>query len=131
AGVFDMLRFMTEGKPVRLVNDIPDALPAVLADENRLIQILFNLLHNDVKYTHEGTIAIRADLEDGQVTIRITDTGIGMDEETQRRIFQPYEQGDSGRTATSGGIGLGLSISQQLVELHGGTLAVRSVPGEG
>ncbi|MFD0871024.1 ATP-binding protein [Paenibacillus residui] len=131
SGVLDMLRFMTEGKPVRFVHRIPDNFPPVMADENRLIQILFNLLHNAVKYTHEGTITIDASIKEGMARIRVEDTGIGMDEETQTRIFQPYEQGDSSITAIGGGIGLGLNICQQLVNLHGGTIEVQSVPGQG
>lgn len=130
-GVLDMLRFMTEGKPIRLINLVPDHFPHVFADENRIVQVLFNLLHNAVKYTNEGNVTIRAAVEDGQARIIVEDTGIGMDEETQARIFHPYEQGYSGITAVGGGIGLGLSIAKQLVELHGGTLEVWSVPGEG
>lgn len=130
SGVVDMLRFMTEGKPIRLVQDIPDEFPPVLADENRLTQILFNLLHNAVKFTSEGTVAIRAKVENGRAIVYVSDTGIGMDEETQRRVFLPYEQTDSGMTA--GGIGLGLSISKQLAELHGGALEIGgSEPGRG
>lgn len=131
SGVLAMLRFMTEAKPIRLINLVPDTFPRVLADENRLVQVLFNLVHNAVKYTKEGSITIRAAVEDGQARIFVEDTGIGMDEETQARVFQPYEQGDSGITAVGGGIGLGLSIAKQLVELHGGTIGVRSVPGKG
>jgi two-component system, sensor histidine kinase ChiS len=131
SGVVEMLRFMTEGKPLQFENHIPQAFPHVLADENRLIQILFNLLHNAVKFTDEGHITLHAEVIHGKARIRITDTGIGMDEEIQKRIFQSYEQGDSGITSVGGGLGLGLSICKQLVELHGGTLEVSSTLGEG
>ncbi|WP_232697979.1 ATP-binding protein [Brevibacillus daliensis] len=131
SGVFDMIRFMTEGKPIQLINNIPDTFPNVIADENRLIQILFNLLHNAVKFTNEGNITIQAQVKEGKAVILILDTGIGMDIETQQRIFQPYEQGSFGITANVSGFGLGLSICKQLVELHGGTLAVSSTPGQG
>lgn len=124
--VLDMLQFMTDGKKIRLFNEIPDGFPAVKADENRLLQILFNLLHNAVKYTHEGSVSISAELRDGMAHIHIQDTGSGMDEETQRRIFQPYERGDADQTGAEGGLGLGLSISTQLIELHDGTLSVHS-----
>ncbi|RED60349.1 hybrid sensor histidine kinase/response regulator [Cohnella lupini] len=131
-GVIDMLRSMLEGKPVRLVNRIPDDFPPVMAEENRLIQILYNLLHNAMKFTDEGNITIRADVKNRIAYISIEDTGIGMDTETQRAIFEPYAQGDSGMTAAhGGGIGLGLSISKQLVELHGGKLESSSSPGKG
>ncbi|PYI54044.1 hybrid sensor histidine kinase/response regulator [Paenibacillus flagellatus] len=131
AGVLDMLRFMTDGKNIKLVLNVPDTFPCVLADENRLVQILFNLLHNAVKYTNEGQIAITAEVRDGKACVLVSDTGVGMDEETRRRVFEPYERGETGMTATASGLGLGLSISARLVELHGGTLTVESEPGRG
>ncbi|MEK0315559.1 hybrid sensor histidine kinase/response regulator [Cohnella sp. 56] len=131
AGMLDMVRFMAEGKPVRLENRVPDALPAVLADENRLVQILFNLLHNAVKFTQAGQVSIEAEKEGDQVVVRVADTGIGMDEETARRIFRPYEQGEMQADTNAAGFGLGLAITQRLVELHGGQLTVRSAPGVG
>ncbi|WP_235941290.1 ATP-binding protein [Paenibacillus puerhi] len=131
SGVIDLLRFMTEGKPVRFVLNIPEEFPPVHADENRLVQIMFNLLHNAVKFTAEGSITVEAEQLGESVRIRVIDTGVGMDEATRQRIFQPYEQGDSGITALSGGIGLGLSICKQLLELHESTIEVASAPGEG
>jgi len=129
-GVIDMLQFMTDGKPVKFVNLISRTFPRVNADENRLLQIVFNLLHNAAKFTNEGTVTIAAVVRDGNAYISIEDTGIGMDAETIQRIFEPYEQGSTGVGAV-GGIGLGLSIARQLVELHGGTLEARSAPGQG
>ncbi len=131
AGIFDMVRYMTESKPVRLENRIPDHMPQVWGDENRVVQIIFNLVHNAAKFTGAGEIAIQADLRHGRVYIEVTDTGIGMDEETVRRIFEPYEQGDSSQSMVEGGFGLGLSISKQLAELHGGRLEASSVVGKG
>lgn len=131
AGVLDMVRFMTEGKPIALENRIPDALPPVLADENRLLQILFNLLHNAVKFTNEGIVAIEAESDGERVVVRISDTGIGMDEATVSRIFQPYEQGAEEAETNAGGFGLGLAISKRLVELHRGELTVSSAPNAG
>ncbi|MCY9692843.1 ATP-binding protein [Paenibacillus alginolyticus] len=132
SGVFDMLHFMTDGKPIRLISEIPNEFPPVMADENRLIQILFNLVHNAIKFTNEGTITIWAAVKGGKAYISVADTGIGMDTETLQRIFKPYEQGDTGMTAApGGGIGLGLGICKQLVELHGEALEVISAPGEG
>lgn len=130
-GVLDMLQYDTEVKPVKMVNQIPDDFPPVLADENRVIQIIFNLLHNAVKFTNEGEISIQAFAKDGRAYIVVTDTGVGMDEEMQKRLFRPYEQASYSETMIEGGFGLGLSISKQLVELHGGTLEVSSVLGEG
>jgi len=129
-GVAGMLKFMTEGKPIRLIADLPEALPPVLADEKRLVQVLYNLLHNALKYTAEGTVSVAAEVRDGQAVVRVSDTGVGMDEETAARIFLPYEQGRDG-VNDGRGIGLGLSISRELVELHGGRLTVLTEPGKG
>ncbi|RXZ78303.1 response regulator [Paenibacillaceae bacterium] len=131
SGVLDMLHYMTEGKPVKLINHLPSNFPQVLADENRVIQILFNLLHNAVKFTNEGEVSIRGAARNGKAYLTISDTGIGMDEETMQRMFDPYEQANPDKTMIEGGFGLGLSISKQLVELNGGTLQARSVPGQG
>lgn len=130
-GVLDMLQFNAEVKSVKIVNQIPEDFPPVHADENRVIQIVFNLLHNAVRYTNEGIISIQAFAKDGRAFIVIHDTGIGMDEDMQKRLFRPYEQASMSETMIEGGFGLGLSISKQLVELHGGTLEVSSVLGEG
>lgn len=130
SGVIDMIRYMSEGKPVQFHMDIPTAFPYVQADENRLTQILFNLLHNAVKFTNEGSVTISATYNNGMATIQVADTGIGMEEGIQKKIFQAYEQVNSTLTSM-GGIGLGLPICKQLVELHGGEISVQSTLGKG
>lgn len=130
-GVVHMLNYMTVDKNVKLQNEIPDILPNVAADENRLTQIMFNLVHNALKYTKEGRVTLRAETRNEAVYVHIIDTGIGIDEELQQRIFSPYEQADSSITSQGSGLGLGLSISKNLVELHGGTLEVTSALGQG
>src|SRR5699024_11128122 len=105
--------------------------PNVYADENRVIQIVFNLLHNAIKYTDKGEITLDGYIEDDQVQIVIQDTGIGMDKETMYRIFEPYERASLADKSIESGIGIGLSISKQLVELHGGNMSVSSTPGKG
>lgn len=105
-----MLGFMTEGKPIRFSMDIPESFPHVRADEKRFVQILFNLLHNAVKYTEEGTISISAETKGGQAVIHVSDTGIGMDEDTQSRVLcniLSTEQYDIG-TAVSGREAIGM-----------------------
>lgn len=129
-GVIAMLKFMIEGKPIVLNMNIAQSMPPVMADEKRLVQILYNLLHNALKYTEEGTISVSAETRDRLAVIHVSDTGVGINKETQERIFLPYEQGSYG-ISDGRGIGLGLSICKQLVELHGGTLTVRSKPGKG
>ena len=130
-GVVDMLKVLIENKNIQMKVRIPSNFPSVAADKNRLIQILFNLLHNAVKYTDEGSITIDADIQKGKAHIHITDTGVGMSEKMLPTIFEPYEQDDSSITAIGGGLGLGLSICQQLVEMHGGIIKASSVLGEG
>nr|WP_314590130.1 ATP-binding protein [Paenibacillus terrigena] len=130
-GVLDMLQLNADVKSVKIANQIPEDFPPVNADENRVVQIVFNLLHNAVKYTNDGVISIQAFVKDGRAYIVIADTGIGMDENMLKRLFRPYEQASTSETMIDGGFGLGLSISKQLVELHGGTLVVSSVLGEG
>lgn len=126
-GVFDMLRFITSGKQIQMNSTIPRSFPNVMADENRLIQILFNLLHNAIKYTSAGSIKISAHIENNMAVIHIRDTGLGMDDDIQSRLFSPYEQGND----NNDGIGLGLLISKKLIELHGGTLQIHSIPNKG
>ncbi|MEF3306959.1 hybrid sensor histidine kinase/response regulator [Paenibacillus sp. GYB003] len=127
AGVFSMLRYMVEGRPVKLELRIAPSMPPVLADEKRLVQILFNLVHNAIKFTDKGNVTVSAVVRGGRAVIEVSDTGAGMDEATLSRIFLPYEQG----AGESGGIGLGLSICKQLVELHDGSLEAYSEPGKG
>ena len=128
--VVSMLGYMHESKPIRMTVDIGTHTPAVIADEQRIVQILHNLLHNALKFTEKGTVSVTAELHGSYVWIHVADTGVGMDEETLARIFLPYEQGIHGFN-DGRGIGLGLSICQQLIELHGGQLTVRSEPGRG
>lgn len=126
-----MLQLNAEVKSIQITNQIPEDFPLVHADENRIIQILFNLLHNAVKYTNDGVILISAYVNDGRAYIVVADTGIGMDEDMLKCLFHPYEQANTTETMIEGGFGLGLSISKQLAELHGGTLDVTSIKGEG
>ena len=108
----------------------------VLLDELRLRQILFNLISNAVKFTHEGEVKIEVSWqkrEEGLITLRIDviDTGIGVSTSQIHKIFQNFEQQDGQDTRKYGGTGLGLSISKKLVELMNGSIKVKSVLGEG
>jgi PAS domain S-box-containing protein len=109
---------------------------AVMCDALRLKQILFNLLGNAIKFTAEGGIEMRAELLEEQpevVVVRVTttDTGIGIDEEAQARVFQPFVQAEANTTRRFGGTGLGLAISERLARLLGGHLSLESTPGRG
>ncbi|MBD3920872.1 response regulator [Paenibacillus sp. PR3] len=128
--IFDIFSFMVKGKPVRLVMDIDAATPPVWADEKRIVQIMYNLIHNAIKFTEAGTIRVSAEQKGNRLVLLVSDTGIGMDATTQAKAFTPYEQGDVG-IGDGSGLGLGLSICKQLVELHGGALTVSSDLGAG
>lgn len=131
AGVIDMLEFMVEDRPVRLISQIPADFPLVMADENRVTQVVFNLLQNAIKYTQKGNVTIRVQMKDDCAMIAVIDTGIGMDEETLKDIFNPYMQFADTQKVVTSGFGLGLYVSKKLVELHGSSLQVQSTLGEG
>lgn len=123
-------------KGVNLRIDIGAITVDVLkGDATRLRQVLFNLVGNAIKFTAEGHVLIRAATEerDGAVRLRfeIEDTGVGIKEEAQPRLFQSFTQADSSTSREFGGTGLGLAISKQLVELMGGAVGFESVEGEG
>jgi signal transduction histidine kinase len=104
---------------------------AVLGDPLRLRQILINLLSNAVKFTAQGNVTLHAHVDEQTLVFNIQDTGIGMDETAQARIFSPFEQADGSTSRRFGGSGLGLSISRQLARLMGGDILVQSTLGKG
>ena len=114
----------------------PGSDDTLIGDPTRVRQILFNLLGNALKFTERGGIAVRAGttpLGGGRtrVTLTVADTGIGIDEEQRRRLFQPFAQADSSTTRRFGGTGLGLSIVRRLAQLMDGDISAESVPGAG
>lgn len=129
--VLTLSRPLTRGKTLTLTNAIDSDFPFVDADENRLQQILHNLVGNAVKFTPSGTIAIAAGSSGGMARISVSDTGIGIATDKLDRIFEPFEQADGSISRKYGGTGIGLSISKQLVELQGGTLQIKTKEGEG
>ncbi|WP_165452745.1 ATP-binding protein [Paenibacillus thalictri] len=114
-----------------LIDDLPADLPLVWADENRLKQILYNLLENGLKFTEKGTVRISAERRGEELAISVIDTGIGIPEEARHTIFLPFEQYREEGARSAGGIGLGLSITKQLIELQGGILDMESEVGQG
>lgn len=118
-------------KPVKIINSINPASQPVLADENRLQQIMYNLLGNAVKFTDSGTIIVSAEESGSEAIVSVKDTGIGIARDKFEEIFDHFNQIDSSDTRSYGGTGLGLAITRSLVELHGGKIWVTSKPGEG
>ncbi|MDF2681283.1 MAG: hypothetical protein K0R47_2473 [Brevibacillus sp.] len=129
AVALDVMRYMTNEKSVRLVNQVPERSVRIRADEQRFMQIVFNLLYNAIKFTPAGTITIEAEQKGRMVEIRVKDTGIGIAEGEQKRIFDMFGQGERGTGKE--GKGLGLHICKKLVERHGGEIRVSSVVGQG
>jgi len=110
---------------------IPPDLPIARGDERRLSQVLLNLVGNAIKFTDAGEVAIEASVSDGTFTIAIRDTGPGIAEADQGKIFEEFKQADSSATKKKGGTGLGLAITKRIVEMHGGRISVESKVGEG
>ena len=136
-GVAETLASEARKKEIAVVTFVDPAVPDPLAgDAVRLRQILFNLVGNAIKFTQAGEVSISTRVEDedlSTVTLRfeVKDSGIGLDDEQMKRLFQPFMQADSSTTRRFGGTGLGLSISKRLVELMDGEIQVASTPGQG
>ncbi len=113
--------------------DLPDPPPALVGDERRLKQVLINLLSNAVKFTpRHGSIVLSVRLgDDDGFVFEVTDTGIGIAAENLERVLIPFGQADGSATREYDGVGLGLPLSRNLVDLHGGELRISSMPGEG
>jgi signal transduction histidine kinase len=115
-----------------MVVDIAPDLPEVLADEDKVNQIMANLLSNAIKYSPEGgPITMTARPANGGVEIMVRDEGVGMSDEQQSLLFGKYERLEREEIRNISGAGLGLYLTRRLVELHGGTISCRSVPGQG
>ena len=120
-----------KGKAIELVNDIPENLPLANGDENRLQQVLYNLIGNAIKFTETGFVKVSSELKGEWIQISVIDTGIGIPKNKQTAIFQEFEQGEGSISREFAGTGLGLSISKRLIELHGGEMWVESEVGQG
>lgn len=152
--VLNVSQAMVSNKNIQLINAVTPTLTPAFVDESRLEQILYNLIGNAIKFTENGKIEISAKLvssdssevlkqnrsqtyqqpasnNQAQIAITISDTGIGIPNDVIDRIFESFEQGDGSTSRKYGGTGLGLTITKQLVELHGGKIWVESEVGIG
>lgn len=130
------------GKPIEIVNSIEPNLPMARADEDRVRQVLYNLVGNAIKFTNSGAIELSARVieraeSEGEadssrvIEVSVSDTGIGVPDEFRETIFEPYRQADEGDARSYPGTGLGLAIAKRIVELHNGTIKVEPREGGG
>ncbi len=132
--ILTLMQPLVVGKSIQLINEVSDELPSVHADENRLQQILYNLVGNAIKFTEQGTVAVSAaksSTDHQSIIVKISDTGIGIPEDKLDRIFESFEQADGSTARQYGGTGLGLAVTQKLVNLHNGKIWVESHFGVG
>ena len=129
--VTDSLEPLVERPRVQLVVDADTELPPVMTDRDKLKQILLNLVSNAVKYTDEGTIAVRAGAFDGRLRIAVSDTGVGIPVMELDRIFDEFYRAGTTISPSRPGTGLGLTISRRLARTLGGDVTVESSPGVG
>jgi signal transduction histidine kinase len=122
---------LAETKKLALKTDVAAALPVGLGDEQRLTQVLLNLVGNAIKFTDRGEVRVTAKAVNGHFAVCVMDTGPGIPESERTRIFEQFHQVDSSLSKEKGGTGLGLAIAKQIVEMHGGRIWVESTVGKG
>lgn len=136
SSVLSTMAGLVKDKQVEMKRIIEPDLPTVRADAIRIRQVMINLLSNAAKFTDEGDILVEVSLKAGptgrsEVQVSVTDTGPGISEEDQAKLFQPFSQVDDSPTRKTGGTGLGLSICQHLIDMHGGRIWIDSQVGKG
>jgi two-component system sensor histidine kinase ResE len=121
-----------DSRTIEMIADIPEDLPHIQADYDRITQVITNLVSNAYQYTpDEGSVTIKVTPDDVGVLIDVVDTGIGISEEDQARIFERFFRGEDPMVMRAAGTGLGLSIVQHLVEMHRGKVSFASKLNEG
>ncbi len=118
-------------KGLKFEYNVEKNLPKIYTDKERLTQVLINLISNAVKYTPKGTITLNVSKEQDELRFVVKDTGLGIAKNNQDRIFERFYQVDSSYTRSAGGVGLGLSLCKEFIELLGGKMWCESAPGKG
>jgi signal transduction histidine kinase len=130
--VVEAFKLKAHSKGVSLSLQCPEVFPWIIADRERIAQVVGNLLENAIFHTPRGgSVTIEAELEDNYVVVDVIDTGEGIPEEALPYVFDRLYRHDSSRSRASGGSGLGLAIAKELIEAHGGYMKVESKIGEG
>jgi signal transduction histidine kinase len=125
-----LTRERARSQNLSLTINCPPGVDAIEADERRLKQAIFNLISNAIKFTPAGgSIRLDARLDNGDLIIAVSDTGVGIPVADRERVFGKFERGDP--HSREAGAGLGLSLVKSLIELHGGSVAIESEPGSG
>jgi signal transduction histidine kinase len=122
---------LVKAPAVRLVKDFDGELPQVYLDEEKLRQIVINLLSNAAKFTEHGTVRVKAQANGESFAVAVADTGIGIAPDKLEHVFEEFAQADASSTRVYGGTGLGLTIARRLARLMGGDISVQSAPGKG
>jgi signal transduction histidine kinase len=122
---------LAQNKKLALKTEVAKSLPIGLGDEQRITQVLLNLVGNAIKFTDTGEVRVTAKAVNGRFNVSVTDTGPGIPDHERTRIFEQFHQVDSSLTKAAGGTGLGLAIAKQIVEMHGGRIWVESTLGQG
>jgi signal transduction histidine kinase len=117
---------LAQNKKLALKTEAAKSLPIGLGDEQRLTQMLLNLVGNAIKFTDTGEVRVTATAVNGRFNVSVTDTGPGIPDEHRARIFEQFHQVDRSNTKAKGGTGLGLAIEREIVEMHGGRIWVES-----
>lgn len=118
-------------KNLMLKTEVPAGVPLARGDERRIVQVLLNLLGNAIKFTDSGEVVLKVSASLGAFHVSVTDTGPGIAEADQQKIFEEFHQAESARMMRKGGSGLGLAISKRIIEMQGGRIWVESIPGKG
>jgi len=129
--VFTAVEPLAAEKKLALNVNIQPDLPVGKGDEQRITQVLTNLVGNAIKFTEVGKVGVQVTSENGTFIVAVSDTGTGIAEADQQKVFEEFQQADSSSTRKKGGTGLGLTIAKKIVELHGGRIWVESNLGQG
>lgn len=131
SNVIQSFEKQAQDKSIKLIMDINKDIPNIMADKNRLEQVIVNLVDNAIKYTNSGAVRISAKKAYAMLRIDVQDTGIGIPEKDIPRLFERFYRVDKGRSREMGGTGLGLAIVKHIIQGHNGKIRVTSQPGKG